>query len=185
MSIIGFLIAIFTFPGIIFHEWSHELMCNLRDVSVEKVCYFQLDDPVGYVIHETPSRFIDAFLISMAPFIISTFTSVIIFVLVGIFTLNYHFTSNFSYFISIFSVWIGISIGMHAIPSQEDTKNAWNRSIKEIQNKNYLTILVMPIIGIVYVLSVLTIIWMDVIFTVILYILSEDFVMIIINVLNK
>ncbi|WP_431212439.1 DUF3267 domain-containing protein [Puia sp. P3] len=52
MFIPGFVITLLTFPGVIVHEFAHQLFCRLYKVPVFEVVYFQLGNPAGYVMHE-------------------------------------------------------------------------------------------------------------------------------------
>lgn len=112
------VVSLLTFPGIIVHEIAHKFFCDIMKVPVCKVRYFSLSNPAGYVIHGPTNNLQQAFFISIGPLIINTIFCVLLTfpAMFPIFILsakNYH---------SIFSLllWLGISIGMHAFPSQED-----------------------------------------------------------------
>jgi hypothetical protein len=162
MFFLGELIAIITFPGVIVHEWSHKKMCDLRNVPVREVCYFRIGNPAGYVAHDEPFYFGDTFLVSMAPFLFSVLLAI------GAFSALKLLNSPDNY-LTLILFWFGISIGMHAIPSTDDTKIVWYRGIEEVKNRNYLAILSLPIAGIVYILSALQVVWMDLFFALGLY----------------
>ena len=73
------VISLLTFPGIIIHELAHSIFCNITQVQVYKVCYFRLGNPSGFVIHEPADSYWKALLIDIAPFLINTLTSLLIF----------------------------------------------------------------------------------------------------------
>ena len=146
----GILISILTFPGVIIHELGHKIFCELLGVKVHKVCYFRFKSPVGYVIHEKPQKFSQSFFITIGPFIINTFFALLIFV-IGKFT-------NFGIF-----AWLGISIGMHAFPSSGDAKMLWKESNSHIKN-NFLAILGYPFAILIWIASILSVIWFDLIY---------------------
>jgi hypothetical protein len=68
----GQLIAVVTFPGVIVHEAAHLLFCRWLKLAVLDVCFFQVGNPAGYVIHEPGKDFKSAFLVSMGPFFVNT-----------------------------------------------------------------------------------------------------------------
>jgi hypothetical protein len=65
----GQLVALATFPGVIAHEAAHMLFCRLRGVAVLDVCFFRVGNPAGYVIHEEPKEFADAFWVAVGPLV--------------------------------------------------------------------------------------------------------------------
>ena len=157
MFIPGILISIFTFPGVIVHEFAHLFFCKLRKVAVFKVCYFQFANPVGYVIHENTSNFYTTFLISMGPFFVNTLLCLLI-CLPAYIPINFF---NISHPLSYFLMWLGVSIGMHAIPSNQDARNLYEQAKEKIKEKNILALISFPIIGLIYVFNVLRFFWAD------------------------
>ena len=156
----GQLIAILTFPGIIVHEFAHMLFCKIRKVAVFDACYFQVDNPSGYVIHENSENFKTTFLISMGPFFVNTILCLLI-CLPAYFPISVFNLSNpFSYFL----MWLGLSIGMHAIPSNQDANNVFTQAKEKIKKFDILAIVSFPIVAIIFVLNVLRFFWSDLIF---------------------
>jgi len=153
----GILISILTFPGVIVHEFAHLFFCKMRNVAVFKVCYFQFANPLGYVLHENTTNFNTTFLISMGPFFINTLLCLLIcipaFIPVNYFGLEHP--------LSYFLIWLGVSIGMHAVPSNQDAKNIYQQAKVEVQNRNILAIVSFPIIGLIYVFNILRFFWAD------------------------
>lgn len=153
----GILISILTFPGVIVHEFAHLFFCKMRNVAVFKVCYFQFANPLGYVLHENTTNFNTTFLISMGPFFINTLLCLLIcipaFIPVNYFDLEHP--------LSYFLIWLGVSIGMHAVPSNQDAKNIYQQAKVEVQNRNILAIVSFPIIGLIYIFNILRFFWAD------------------------
>jgi hypothetical protein len=160
MFIPGFLIAIVTFPGVIVHEFAHLFFCRLRKVAVFQVCYFRVGNPAGFVIHENTSNFNTTFLISMGPFFVNTVLCLLIclpaYIPINVFGLSHP--------LSYFLMWLGVSIGMHAIPSNQDAKNIYSQAKDKAKEKNILAILSFPIIGLIYVFNLLRFFWADLIY---------------------
>jgi len=112
--------------GIIIHEFSHQLFCQLSGVRVYKVKYFQMKNPPGYVEHAQPRNFIQAFFISMGPFFFGTIISLLLFLFTAheiVSILAEPKILNIQYLIlSIFSFWFGLAIAIHCFPSTGDAK---------------------------------------------------------------
>jgi hypothetical protein len=153
----GILISIVTFPGVIVHEFAHLFFCKMRYVAVFKVCYFQCANPLGYVLHENTTNFNTTFLISMGPFFINTLLCLLIcipaFIPVNFFGIEHP--------LSYFLIWLGVSIGMHAVPSNQDAKNIYQQAKEEVKNRNILAIVSFPIIGLIYIFNILRFFWAD------------------------
>ncbi len=65
----GQLISIITFPGVIVHEYAHQLFCKITKTVVLDVCYFRVGNPAGYVVHENPRKLSSHLLIDIGPFL--------------------------------------------------------------------------------------------------------------------
>jgi hypothetical protein len=120
----GWAIALLTFPGVILHEVAHRFFADLMKVPVYQVRYFRLGNPAGYVLHGHPQNIRSSLLISVGPLIVNTALCAVLtfFPYLGLFFLDIpHFGDNEPIFILL--GWLGISIGMHAFPSNEDMQN--------------------------------------------------------------
>lgn len=157
MIIPGFFVAWLTFPGVIVHEAAHMFFCKLRRVAVLEVCFFRLGNPSGYVIHEKVDDFKTTFLIAVGPFILNSLLCVLIcfpaFFPVRIFGVNHP--------LSYLLLWLGISIGMHAFPSNQDAKVLYEQAKVEARSMNVLAILSLPLVLLIYVANFLSIFWFD------------------------
>jgi Putative zincin peptidase len=157
MIIPGELIALLTFPGVIVHEAAHMLFCKLGRVAVLDVCFFRFGNPAGYVIHEPPTNFRTAFLISVGPFIINSLLCIVMcfpaFVPVRIFERS----DPISYFL----LWLGLSIGMHAFPSTQDAKVLWQQARAAASKFNPLAILSFPLVVVIYLANIGSFFWLD------------------------
>lgn len=105
-----------TFPGVIMHEIAHRLMCDFLGIPVYEVRYF-IAGPAesGYVTHEHIHNVTHAFFTSFAPLFINS-------LLCMLFTFPFYIakavdaTMPHHYFL----FWIGISMGVNALPSYHD-----------------------------------------------------------------
>jgi len=121
MLISGSIIALITFPGVIFHEIAHRFFADLVGIPVYEICYFRRGNPAGYVIHGRAQGLRDAFLISIGPLILNTILCAIL-TFAAVFPILILKADSYNpIFLLLF--WAGISIGMNAFPSKEDIAN--------------------------------------------------------------
>ena len=156
----GALISVLTFPGVIVHEAAHMLACKLRNVAVLDVCFFRFGNPAGYVIHEEVNNFNSAFLISVGPFLLN---SVLCILICFPSYLPIHFF-GLTHPLSYILVWLGVSIGMHSFPSNQDAKNLLYYARKEVKEFNLLAIISFPIVLIIFIANLLSFFWIDYIY---------------------
>jgi len=172
MFIPGWIIALLTFPGVIIHEFAHKIACDMTNVRVYRVCYFQIGNPAGYVEHEPPWKYSQAFTITVAPFLVNSIVAILIFALALKTPLNMEI---YGIKLRYILYWLGISIGMHAFPSSHDAKNLWNFT-KKVWRGNPLVILGIPIVVLIYIADALRYIWFDAIYALILLTLTVSIV---------
>ena len=155
----GFLISLVTFPGVIVHEIAHQLFCRWFKVPVFEVCYFRLENPCGYVIHEIPSSKIQSIMISIGPFIVNTLIGFLIALpaVIPVFMTNNPNTFNY------ILIYLGVSIAMHAFPSKGDA-NAILEAIKEDDTPLAAKIIAYPVVGFIYLGSIGSFFWLDLIY---------------------
>lgn len=156
----GAIISVLTFPGVIVHEFAHMFFCKLKKVVVFDVCYFRVGNPAGYVIHEETNDFYTTLLISMGPFFINTILCLLICLPAYMPVKFFELENPFSFFL----IWLGVSIGMHAIPSNQDANNIFQLAKKEVKNFNVLAIISYPLVGLIYLFNLLRFFWADLIY---------------------
>ena len=152
----GQLIALLTFPGVIVHELSHLLFCKMFNVNVKEVCFFRFDKTPGYVVHEGSTHPCKVLCISMGPFLVNT-------ILGGIIGLSaavpaYEF-GDYS-FNDVVVLWAGISIAMHAFPSQTDA-HALRQFVRSNPVSRLIKYLFIPVSYILQTGAALSVIWLD------------------------
>src|SRR5579872_135010 len=118
----GELIALITFPGVIIHEIAHRFFCDFNKVPVYGIQYFiPLSENAGCVIHERTSKLSHAFFIASGPLIVNSIVCMLLtFPYMTPYYLGTDFLVNTSFRASIgysLLVWIGMSAGFNAIPS--------------------------------------------------------------------
>lgn len=159
MLIPGIAISIATCPGVVVHELAHQLFCRLFKVPVFQVVYFQVGNPAGFVLHETPQYKWQSILIAVGPFFVNTLLGALIALpaALPVFTLN---NANFLHYVLIY---LGVSIAMHAFPSTGDAAVIWKEVRKD--DTKFLTRLVgYPVVGLIYLGSLGSMIWLDLVY---------------------
>jgi len=155
--VLGLIVDIITFPGVVAHEYAHALACKAVGIQVHKIEYFNIDPtgPRGYVIHAEPTKLLQGFVISFFPLIFSLGVCFGLGVALG-FALHGGWGKPFSNLVA----WLGISTGMHSAPSQKDAEN-----FAELANKLNSNILVKavayPLITICGIWEILSAFWLD------------------------
>ncbi|RNC88221.1 MAG: hypothetical protein ED556_03285 [Winogradskyella sp.] len=163
---IGLLVQIITFPGIIFDQFSNKLACDLLEVKVHEVKYLQSEAPISYIIHDIPESYFKIFSLSIIPFMISTLTAILLF------TIGYSFGEE-SIIFFIFC-WLGISVAAHAFPNKKNGSLLWQKSISEVKAGNYIALLGFPLVVIIYLAQILHYVWLDIIYGFILLMLVVE-----------
>jgi len=151
----GFIISLLTFPGIIVHEFAHQLFCRLFHVPVFKVCYFRLGNPAGYVLHEKPKEDWQQVLIGIGPFFVNTILGLLI-AFPAAAAFNFHDDSP----LNAILIYLGASIAMHSFPSRGDAESIW----KNLEGKTFKKILVSPLMLLIYIGAFGSIVWLDLIY---------------------
>jgi hypothetical protein len=161
----GFLIALLTFPGVIVHEAAHRLFCDLAGVPVYQVRYFRpFRNPAGYVIHAHTDKLGASFLITIGPLIVNTLLCALLTfgAVIPIVLLEDHTVSPV--FIVLF--WVGLSVGMHAIPSTADARSFLDAT-RRGQGNFVLIGFAWVLVGLLTVINLLRFFWIDAIYAIV------------------
>ncbi len=153
----GQIISILTFPGIIVHEFAHMFFCKFRKIAVLDACYFRVGNPAGYVVHERTENFYSTFLVAMGPFFVNTLLCLLICLPAYMPIKFFNITHPLSYFL----IWLGVSIGMHAIPSNQDATIIFEQAKEKVKQYNILAILSFPIVVMIFIFNILRVVWAD------------------------
>ena len=153
----GPIVALLTFPGVILHEAAHLFFCKLFGLQVYDVRLLRLGNPAGYVIHGKTDNFAALFFVSIGPFVFNTALCVL-FCTSAWFSLQ---GPKASRPLAYFFYWLGLSIGMHAIPSTADLSNLWAMTPAKARQGNVLAILSLPLVAMLYVVNLGRVVWAD------------------------
>jgi len=155
----GFLISIATFPGIMVHELAHLVCCHLTGTKVHEVCYFQVDNPAGYVIHERPTNVWKHILIGVGPFLFNTLVGLIC----GVIAWRMHLDPDHVGVMGGIFLWLAISIAMHAFPSTGDARSIWQAIWGEgapLAARLFGT----PLVAIIFLGAIGSFFWLDLVY---------------------
>jgi len=159
MFVPGFIINMITFPGVIVHELAHQLFCRLYKVPVFKVVYFQVGNPSGYVLHETPPKKWQSLMISIGPFILNTLIGALVAFPGALPVFTFQNTNILHYLL----LYLGASIAMHAFPSTGDAEVIW-QSVKDDSASLAMKIIGYPTVGLIYLGAIGSFIWLDLLY---------------------
>jgi hypothetical protein len=138
-------------PGVVLHELSHHILCLLSGVRVHKVVYFRLGNPAGFVVHEEPGLYRQIFAIVAGPFFLNSAASVV--------SLNLALRAwaaaddlpGFAF--AALLTWLGISVGLQAIPSRTDAGNLFHSSNKHLFDGNPFALIGYPVALAIYLVQ--------------------------------
>ena len=155
----GFLLTWLTFPGVIVHEFAHQLFCWMTGTRVIKVCYFRFGNPSGFVLHEAPSNFWKHLLIGFGPLVVNSVLGLVL----GLIIHSYPYSMAFDNRVHYFLLWLAISIAMHSFPSTGDASSLWKATWSKgtsILGK----IVGLPLVLLVYLGALGSVFWLDLIY---------------------
>lgn len=160
MIIPGEYIALVTFPGVVIHEIAHRFFCDIFRVPVYEVCYFApFSSTSGCVVHQPTESLKANFFIAMGPLFIN---SIVCMICTFPFRAALSLTGGLCEGTSLewFLLWIGISAGMHALPSHVDIDYLKERFTKDLP-EHFLFIFPIIVLYILKGLNYLRVIWID------------------------
>lgn len=155
MIIPGFMVTWATFPGVIVHEFGHELLCRATGTPVREVCYFRFGDPAGYVIHEQPTSIWKHFLIGFGPLFVNS----ILGFLLGLLAARNSLFGGMV-ILNVVMYWLAVSVAMHSFPSKGDADSLWH-SIWNDQTPLLAKIVGAPLVVLIYVGAIGSFFWAD------------------------
>ncbi len=161
MIIPGILISIITFPGVIIHELAHQIFCYICGLQVYEVKYFQVKNPIGYVVHEATNHPGKVFLTSMGPFFINTLLGLLIMLPASIEIIVF---KDYGDPLNLNLGWLGFSILMHAFPSIVDANVMVNQILKNREVSIIAKILSAPFILLAYIGAIGSVFWLDAVY---------------------
>ncbi len=167
MSIPGLFISIITFPGVVAHEFAHELFCALTGTRVLKVRYFRFGNPAGYVVHEVPDSVWKHIIIGIGPFFVNTALGF----LSGLFAVKQFDSAGGTGGAAYVLIWLGLSIAMHSFPSTTDAKSIW-RGVWSKGTPIAAKLVGTPLVGLIFLGALGSFFWLDLAYGVVVAVVS-------------
>ncbi len=151
------LLTYFTMPGVLVHQWSKIMCCKLTGAAVHEVCWFQLDSPAGYVVHDDPESPWQQFVIGLAPIFLNTLVAMGVAAL----AVPFHRPEGQPSVPFLMLVWVAVAVGAGGFPSLSDAESMWELAWSP--EASVLSRLVsVPVVGGVYLGAFLRYFWADV-----------------------
>lgn len=157
-----YFLSLVTAPGVVVHELAHFIFCLLARVKVYKVKLFQFGQLAGYVTHDEPQRFTQAVAISFGPLIINSILTLLLFS-----QLRPPYVWQ-----QLIYLWLGVVIGLHAIPSTGDAKSIFQTANSRVL-RNPFILLFYPFILVLYILNLLKRLHIDIVYVGVLFWLAR------------
>jgi len=152
----GILVTIVTFPGVIVHELAHVLFCRLTGTPIYEVCYFQIGNPAGYVMHAQPTSVWKHILIGTGPFFVNSSIGIAAGLAAGLLNIDFeHLTLGGGIY-----TWLAVSIGMHSFPSTGDARAIWG-AIWSSGAPISARLLGTPLVAIIFLGALGSVVWLD------------------------
>lgn len=159
IAIRSYLPSLLTFPGVILRQAIHSGFCRVLGVKILDIRYFRADTTPAYVLHEMPKRLGTGILIALGPLALHSILCVI---LCAPALVPFMFYDQSVDLLTIFQLWLGLSIGMHAFPPLRDAGNLWELTRKEVLEHGAVVRLTFPLLAFLRTAQRLTLYGFDV-----------------------
>jgi|GEM_PF-2771820 len=152
--LIGILIRLITFPGVILDLIVNIFSAKLLDLEITEINYASIliGNPVKI---KEDSKYYKLFLFSIIPFVTLTLIAI---------PLCYKAVEYNKGTAFLTCAWLGISIAAHSFPETDIGKLIWKRTNIEVKNKNYISILGYPFVIFIYFFRILHVFWLDILY---------------------
>lgn len=127
------LYALLAAPGVVVHELAHAIFCLFARVRIHQLKLFQFRRVAGFVVHEEPTKFYQAILISLGPLLLNSLLALV----------SFSQTRIIAFPRLLLYAYLGIVIGLHAIPSDHDAAALWQTARRRMW-RNPLVLLCLP-----------------------------------------
>ncbi|MHB8903776.1 MAG: DUF3267 domain-containing protein [Patescibacteria group bacterium] len=156
---LNYLLMILGAPGVIVHELAHAFFCLFFGIKIYKINLFQFKQVAGYVTHDEPISFLASFFISFGPLLVNSVLAIYLFTKI-IPPYNSLVISNLY---NLLWLYLGIVIGLQAIPSTGDAESLLQNANRNIL-RNPLKLLLYPLILVLYILNLLKRMYFNIVF---------------------
>lgn len=157
--IFSWILSLVTLPGVVIHEFGHKFFCDWAGVKVHEVCYFRFGNPAGFVVHDSPRKFLQSFFITVGPLIVGLIVSVLLFLL---------FKQHISEIRGFVFAWLGLAIASQCFPSTGDAKALFDEAVRHIWRSPF-SLLGFPVALVIWLINKFNIFYFNYIFAAALF----------------
>jgi hypothetical protein len=143
MIILATLLTIVTFPGVVLRVAVQLALCRSFRLAIFEVRFLQLKPPFGYVHYERSERFFEEACVTLVPFL---FNSGLCLLFCAAAYLPLWELKIFDPLAYLF-YWLGLSLGMHALPLRGDLRHFWRVTAAAAKRGNPLAMLTFPLLA--------------------------------------
>ncbi len=145
MIVLATLLTILTFPGVVLRVAVQLALCRSFKLAIFEVEFLQLKPPFGYVHYERSERFFEEACVTLLPFLVN---SALCLLFCGAAFLPLWELKIFDPLAYVF-YWLGLSLGMHALPLRGDLRHFWRVTAAASKRGNPLAILTFPLLALI------------------------------------
>lgn len=131
-------------------------------ITVVKVCYLRIGNPVGYVLHEKPAYAIQHIMVAVAPFFVSTFLALVVSSVASAMFAS-TFLQEYHDLVIASALWLSFSISLHAFPSSGDADALWD-DVRRGQAGFFAQLLLVPTVALIRLTDLGARVWLDVLY---------------------
>jgi len=155
MITLGIILTALTFPGVMVREAAHLMFVRIAKLAIFDVRFLELAPPFGHVQHEHSNHFGAALLETLGPFAINSALCVLFCWSVFLPVWQLRIFDPLAYLF----YWLGLSMGIHALPGAADIKHLWKLAPPAAKRGNLLALLTLPLLGTLRLLEPLRALW--------------------------
>jgi hypothetical protein len=156
--LVGTLVHLITFPGVVMGTIAMRLCCDLAKVEVYEVNYFS-----GELLYRGIANLHKAFIIALAPLFLNTLLCAIL-TFPATFSLMNDSEAG-SDLVGMFTLWLGVSMGMHAFPN-EKTIDHFLDSVDPTYSSSAMRFLYKTVRWLFWLINKLRFFWFDGVYTI-------------------
>ena len=156
----GELISILTSREIIVDEFVYVHFCRVNKIVILDACFLRIGNSKGYVIYENIFDINTSFLVLIFPFFVNS----LLYLTICLTTYTLIKFCDTFYPLSFSIIWLGISIGIYARLSNQDSDTIFQQAKERIKHLNILADLSFPLLSLFYQFTLFHIVWADLIY---------------------
>ena len=155
MTTLGIILTALTFPGAMVREAAHLMFCRMFTLAIFDVRFLELNPPFGHVRHEHSNHFWAEACETLGPFFINSALCVLFCwsVFLPVWELRVFDPLAWLFY------WLGISMGVHALPGADDLKHLWKLAPAASRRGNVLAIVTFPLVAVLRLADYTRVLW--------------------------